>query len=170
MKQAHQSESEPLWKDEFSIESAHETIVNRRQFTKFLTLTSLGMFVGNLWILSKTWFDKQSLFPKTVIAKTDEVPVGAVKLFRYPTEADPCIMVRTSQDQFVAYSQKCTHLSCPVHYSQKTGQIECPCHEGSFSLHTGEVLKGPPPRPLPRIVLEKRDGLLLAIGIDIQNE
>ena len=39
--------SEPLWKDEFSVQLADERYVTRRQFTKFLTLTSLGMFAGN---------------------------------------------------------------------------------------------------------------------------
>jgi hypothetical protein len=42
---------EPLWKDEFSVFTSDERYVTRRQFTKFLTLASLGMFVGNLWIL-----------------------------------------------------------------------------------------------------------------------
>ena len=31
--------------------TSDERYVTRRQFTKFLTLASLGMFVGNLWIL-----------------------------------------------------------------------------------------------------------------------
>ena len=39
---------EPLWREEISIFSAEERYVNRRQFAKFLVLTSLGMFVGNL--------------------------------------------------------------------------------------------------------------------------
>jgi Rieske Fe-S protein len=161
-----ESDTEPLWKDEFSVEAAHETLVNRRQFTKFLTLTSLGMFAGNLWILAKTSWDKRPIFSKQVIASAQDVSVGGVKLFRYPTEADPCILVRTAEDTFVAYSQKCTHLSCPVHFSQKTKRLECPCHEGSFSVETGEVIKGPPPRPLPRIVLEQQNGLLVAVGIE----
>lgn len=168
MKPTH-SESEPLWRDEFPIDAAHESLVNRRQFTKFLTLTSLAMFAGNLWILGKTWFYKKMDFPKQVIAKITDLPVGGVKLFRYPTDNDPCIMVRTEEDKFVAYTQECTHLACPVYYSQKTKRLECPCHEGSFSLETGEVIKGPPPRPLPRITLELQDGLLFATGIQIHD-
>lgn len=167
MKQTHHSESEPLWKDEFSIESAQETLVNRRQFAKFLTLTSLAMFVGNLWILLQAWLYKQPLFPRQAIAKATDIPVGAVKLFRYPGAGDPCIMVRTGEDDFVAYSQKCTHLSCPVYFSTSTGRLECPCHEGSFSVETGEVIKGPPPRPLPRVTLEMQGGMLIATGIKI---
>jgi nitrite reductase/ring-hydroxylating ferredoxin subunit len=165
-----ESETEPLWKDEFSVESAHETLVNRRQFTKFLTLTSLGMFVGNLWILAKSFWDKRPIFPRQVVGQANELPVGSVKLFRYPTSADPCIMVHGDQDQFFAYSQKCTHLSCPVYYSNKTKRLECPCHEGSFSLATGEVIKGPPPRSLPRVILERQNGMLIAVGITTTHE
>ena len=170
MKPLKEADTEPLWREEFSIESAHEKIVSRRQFTKFLTLTSLSMFVGNLWILGKTWFEKQPIFPKQVVTKAIDLPVGGVKLFRYPTDADPCILVRTAEEKFVAYSQKCTHLSCPVYFSATTKRLECPCHEGSFSVDTGAVIKGPPPRPLPRIVLEERDGLLLAVGIETGHE
>ncbi len=45
--------STPLWRDEFSVFTADERYVNRRQFTKFLTLTSFGMLAGNLWILAR---------------------------------------------------------------------------------------------------------------------
>jgi len=47
---------EPLWQDEFSIHTADERYVSRRQFTKFLVLTSLGMFAGNAWILVRSCF------------------------------------------------------------------------------------------------------------------
>lgn len=161
-----EADNEPLWKDEFPTESGHEKLVGRRQFTKFLTLISLSMFAGNLWILAKTWLDKRPIFPKQVVAQASDLPVGGVKLFRYPTEADPCIMVRTDKDRYVAYTQKCTHLSCPVIYSTTTKRLECPCHDGSFSVETGQVIKGPPPRPLPRIILERQNGLLVAVGID----
>jgi Rieske Fe-S protein len=170
MKPLQQADTEPLWKDEFSVESGHETVVNRRQFTKFLTLTSLGMFVGNLWILAKTWIKERPVFPRRIVAGTNDMPIGSVKLFRYPNESDPCIMVRRGENDFVAYSQKCTHLSCPVYYSAQTKRLECPCHEGSFSLETGEVIKGPPPRPLPRILLQRENGVLVAVGIQTGHE
>ena len=44
-------DTESLWRDEFSVFQERERFVNRRQLIKFLTLTSLGMFVGNVWIL-----------------------------------------------------------------------------------------------------------------------
>ena len=140
--------------------------VNRRQFTKFLVLTSLGMFVGNLWILARSLFVREPEYPQKVVGKLEDIPVGGVKLFRYPTEKDPCILVRTSSDNYVAYSQKCTHLTCPVYFAKDKHRLECPCHEGYFSVETGEVLQGPPPRPLPRVVLEKRGTELVAVRMD----
>ena len=139
---------EPLWEDEFSIHVGEERYVNRRQFTKFLVLTSLGMFVGNLWILARSALRREPVFPEKVVAQVGEIPVGGVKLFRYPGADDPCIMVRTKPDTYVAYGQKCTHLTCPVYFAKEKHRLECPCHEGYFSVETGEVLQGPPPRPV----------------------
>jgi nitrite reductase/ring-hydroxylating ferredoxin subunit len=89
------------------------------------------------------------------VARLDEIPVGGSKLFRYPTEADPCILIRLTTDRFAAYNQSCTHLKCPVYF--KSDRLVCPCHEGSFSAEDGRVLAGPPPRPLPRHLIEIRD-------------
>jgi Rieske Fe-S protein len=87
-----------------------------------------------------------------------------------PTAADPCIMIRTADETYVAYSQVCTHLSCAVFYSQASKNIECPCHKGVFAADTGAVLAGPPPRPLPRVVLERRGADLVAIQIELRAE
>src|SRR5690349_5529236 len=100
----------PLWRDEFSIQSATEKYVARRQFAKFLVLTSLGMFIGNLWILVRSWFVAKPQFLPQRISTITDIKVGGVKLFSYPTADDPCIMIRTASDTLVAYSQKCTHL------------------------------------------------------------
>jgi Rieske Fe-S protein len=92
--------------------------------------------------------------------------VGGVKLFRYPGPEDPCILIRRSENEYAAYSQKCTHLSCAVYYSREKARLECPCHEGYFSVRDGRVLQGPPQRPLPRVVLQRRGDALVAVGMD----
>lgn len=158
-----------LWRDEFSIEAAHERYVARRQFGKFLVLTSFGMFVGNLWILAKSWLRKPEVFPRRLVVRVGDVPRGGVKLFRYPGPDDPCILFHTQSDRFVAYSQKCTHLSCAVIPATDGQRIECPCHHGFFSIEDGRVLQGPPPRPLPRIVLDQQGDELWATGVDLGN-
>ena len=81
-------DSEALWKEEFSIYTADERYVSRRQFTKFLTLASLGMFVGNLWILARSHFTRSAVFPRSMVAGIGEIPVGGVKFFSYPSPAE----------------------------------------------------------------------------------
>lgn len=159
-----------LWREEVPIRSADEKYVNRRQFAKFLVLTSLGMLVGNVWILVRSWLARAPAYPVRVVARAAEVPVGGVKLFRYPGPDDPCILVRYGADEYAAYSQKCTHLSCAVYYSNENRRIECPCHEGYFSVRDGRVLQGPPQRPLPRVLLERRGDALVAVGMSLHPE
>jgi Rieske Fe-S protein len=158
--------STPLWRDEFSVYTADERYVNRRQLTKFLTLTSFGMFVGNLWILARSAFHRAPSYPRVAVAAAGEIPVGGVKIFAYPTANDPCILVRTGADSYVAYSQKCTHLSCAVFYEKDRNRLECPCHQGFFSITDGSVLQGPPRRPLPRVTLERGGGRLFAVRME----
>ena len=161
------AKEEPLWRDEFSIQSSTEKYVARRQFAKFLILTSLGMFIGNLWILVRSWFAPKKLFEPRRASGLNEIGVGEVKLFSYPTSEDPCIMIRTAPEQIVAYSQKCTHLSCAVYFSRDRSRLECPCHEGYFSVGDGSVLQGPPPRGLPRITLKRQGDDIIATGVEL---
>ena len=151
--------------DEFAIETAIEQYVTRRQFSKFLVLTSLGMFAGNLWILVKSWLRRPEVYSERIVADINDVGVGDVKLFSYPETTDACIMIRTAADEVVAYSQKCTHLSCAVYYAKEANRLECPCHEGYFSVADGSVLQGPPPRALPRILLRRQGDQVIATGV-----
>lgn len=156
-----------LWTEEFSVQASEDKYVLRRQFAKFLVLTSFGMLAGNAWIWVKSLLARRrtaAAMPVLEIATAAEIPVGGVKLFNYPGPNDNCILVRPSADRYVAYSQKCTHLSCAVYYAHESGQLACPCHQGYFSVEDGRVLQGPPPRPLPRVALERKGEQLVAIG------
>jgi nitrite reductase/ring-hydroxylating ferredoxin subunit len=158
--------SAPLWQDEFPVFTADERYVSRRQFTKFLTLTSFSMFVGNLWILARSTLRRAPVHPRQMVARVGEMPVGGVKTFAYPSSAEPCILVRTADDTYVAYSQKCTHLSCAVVYAKDQNRLECPCHKGFFSIVDGAVLAGPPQRPLRRVMLQRQGDELLAVRVE----
>jgi Rieske Fe-S protein len=169
MKWFRKPSNAPLWQDEFSVFTADEKYVSRRQFTKFLTLTSFAMLAGNLWILVRSWFHRAPSYPSQAVASLGEIPVGGVKTFAYPTADDPCILVRTAEDAYVAYSQKCTHLSCAVYYDHERNRLECPCHKGFFSVQDGAPIQGPPQRPLPRVELARNGGQLVAIRMEGEN-
>ncbi len=102
----------------------------------------------------------------TPLGRVDEVAVGGTRTFAYPAEQDPCLLVRADERTFVAYSQKCTHLSCAVVPSVEDGVLRCPCHDGVFDLRSGVPLAGPPRRPLTRVRLEIRDGRIFAAGVE----
>lgn len=164
----HGSSTTPAWAEEFSVHAGEDAYVQRRQFTKFLVLTSLGMVAGNAWIwLKAVSGEEPHEWPRVVIARASGIAPGTVRLFTYPTAADPCILVRRPGGEFAAFSQKCTHLSCAVYYSAERDRLECPCHEGYFSAANGRVLQGPPPRPLPQVALEQEGDDLVAVGLDL---
>lgn len=66
---------------------------------------------------------------------------------------------RGPDDGFVVFSNECTHLSCGVRWDADVRQFLCPCHEGKFN-DRGEVVEGPPPRPLIRYRTKVEDGKL----------
>lgn len=166
MKLLGRAKREPLWKEEFSVFAADERYVSRRQFAKFLVLTSAAMFAGNVWLLIKSFARRKASWPQQTVAAASDLGIGESKTFLYPTEEDHCILIRTGERKFAAFSQKCTHLSCAVYYDRGKNALACPCHNGYFSARDGAVLQGPPPRPLPRIVLNQRGGQLIAVGIE----
>src|SRR5262249_19143263 len=77
---------------------------------------------------------------------------------------DPCLLVRLDEATLVAYSQACTHLSCAVVPRVAEGVLHCPCHEGYFDLLTGRNIAGPPPRPLPKILIGIQGADVFATG------
>jgi nitrite reductase/ring-hydroxylating ferredoxin subunit len=98
-----------------------------------------------------------------------ELPVGGARLFEYPAgNSLPAGALR--RDRVGAYGQRCTHLSCPVFWRADERRLVCPCHHGAFAVEDGRVLQGPPPRPLPRVQLERRGDLLVAVGIEQHGE
>ncbi len=60
---------------------------------------------------------------------------------------------------FVVFSRVCTHLNCLVRWNESKGQFLCPCHGGVFDKE-GNVVAGPPSRPLERMPLKVEDGVL----------
>ena len=155
---------EPAWREHFPLTSAGEDEVTRREFVRYLVLASGGFAAGNVGIA--LWASLRSINegqPRAIVALA-EVAEGTAHLFHYPTGDDPAILVHLPGGELRAFSQKCTHLGCVVYYAPENGEMECPCHEGFFDATTGEVLSGPPQRPLGRIDVEVRNGTVWALG------
>jgi nitrite reductase/ring-hydroxylating ferredoxin subunit len=160
---------QPQWRNDFPVDWPQDELVARRDFTKFLVLTSFAFVMGQVWIVFENLRRRRrGLPPVRKIADLSAIPIGGATTFAYPDEHDDCILVRTAEQRFVAYSQKCTHLACAVTPRVSENCLHCPCHHGFFDLATGSPTAGPPRRPLPRITLEIRDGAIYATGVEVR--
>jgi Rieske Fe-S protein len=160
---------QPQWANDFPINTDQDNYVARRDFVKFLVLTSFAFVVGQCWIGFENVLRRSRGKPAVrAIAHISRVPVGSSIPFAYPEEHDNCLLIRRGEDDLVAYGQKCTHLSCAVVPKVELGQLLCPCHEGCFDMSTGRPISGPPRRPLPRITLEIRHGTIFATGVELR--
>jgi nitrite reductase/ring-hydroxylating ferredoxin subunit len=160
-------DAQPAWRQDFPIDWPQDAYIERRDFVKFLVLTSLAFTVGQFWIGAQNWWRHRARRPEIRrIASFAALQVGSVTTFTYPTEHDPCVLVRPAPNVLLAYGQKCTHLSCAVIPDVGSGTIRCPCHDGRFDLSTGRPIAGPPRRPLTRILLDVRGDDVYATGVE----
>jgi len=156
-------EAAPKWRQDFPIEWEGDHYVSRREMVKFLTLGSALLAAANWVTALASKFVHRGSHAERYIGSASALEQNGSLLFRYPTDDDPCIAVRTADGKLVAYSQVCTHLSCAVIYEKAKNDLFCPCHNGVFNL-AGEPIAGPPTRPLPRILLEQRGDQVYAVG------
>lgn len=160
-------EQQPRWRQDFPIDWPADQYVARRDFGRFLVLTSGAFVAGQAWIAARHLVRANRPAPPRVrIAVLDEIPVGSATVFVYPGPDDRCLLVRPDERTLLAFSQLCTHLSCAVVPRIAEGVLACPCHEGYFDLYTGRNIAGPPPRPLPKIRLDVVGDEVFATGIE----
>lgn len=65
---------------------------------------------------------------------------------------------RTGKDIQV-FDPACTHLGCRIKFQNDKNRYFCPCHGGVFD-DGGNVVSGPPPKPLSKYPVDIRDGKL----------
>ncbi|MFZ3217643.1 MAG: Rieske (2Fe-2S) protein [Candidatus Acidiferrales bacterium] len=135
--------------------------ITRRGFNSWLGFAALAAALGAVVVY---WRERKPSYPVKVIAQAGEIPVGGSKIFTYPADDRPCFLLRPADDTYLAFSRLCTHHTCPVFYRPEDKIFACPCHGGIFSATTGAVLDGPPPKPLPQVILERRGNNIVATG------
>jgi cytochrome b6-f complex iron-sulfur subunit len=88
-----------------------------------------------------------------VAGQAGQVKPNSGLIFKFGSK--PGLLVRTTDGELKAFSAVCTHLDCTVQFKSDTSQIWCACHNGMYDLQ-GNVVSGPPPRPLERLVVNQR--------------
>ena len=155
---------EEQWREEFPYPWDEDEIVTRRDTLRFLLAGSGALFLatGALAIIGN--LPSGSSVQKVAIARVGELAENAWKVFNFPDQYAQGILINLPGKGLVAYSDVCTHLSCAVLY-QGDGKLHCPCHEGLFDARTGDVLAGPPTRPLSLIQLAIQNGTIYAVKV-----
>ena len=147
---------------------AGETVTRRRLFTggalaaggiasAAFGLPALGFALGPLFERSEApnFQDvgpETDFNPETYVAKviTIDPYVGEPgKTTVYVRRFDPTRDTDKLHQPYVAISNRCMHLGCPVRYVSASERFICPCHGGVYEFD-GKVAGGPPVRPLDR--------------------
>jgi menaquinol-cytochrome c reductase iron-sulfur subunit len=92
-------------------------------------------------------------------ASVDSIPVGVPTRVEYVKRTRDAwrrvtgrfaawVLTKDGED-FVVYGPDCTHLGCAYRWDEPKQLFLCPCHAGVFDID-GNVVSGPPPRPLDR--------------------
>ena len=94
------------------------------------------------------------------VGRADAIPEGDAQN-RIIGDED-WLVIRRTGERYHALSATCTHSQvCLVGWDPERAQAVCPCHRGVFDLY-GNVVSGPPPRPLEyREVIEREGNLYL---------
>ena len=101
-------------------------------------------------------FGTQAYVQKIIDLIPDVADSGKTTI--YVRKTDPAKDDKKLQDQpFVAISNRCMHLGCPVRYVQAAQRFICPCHGGVYGP-LGQVDGGPPVRPLDRFYTKVENG------------
>lgn len=155
--------SDDRWDVPFPYHWDADDYVTRRDLLRFAVMTSGALFAGTSVLAALSVVNDRRRGERTPIVAAGEIEPGQVHYFSYPGKEDHALLLRLDSGELVAYSGKCTHLSCAVYWAAERGVIRCPCHEGIFEAATGEVIAGPPPRPLPTIEIAEEDGQIYAV-------
>jgi Rieske Fe-S protein len=140
--------------------------INRREFIKGVSAVVGGLITVVIGIPTVAYLIDPALQESVKegwipVGKLSDIPVGKPTPFSFTrvqvngwertATSHGGFVIRQSEDpkDLLILNSRCTHLSCTVNWSETDQVFLCPCHDASFGQQ-GEVLGGPPPRPLDR--------------------
>ncbi len=68
-------------------------------------------------------------------------------------------ILKNADGSLTAYDPRCPHAMCAYKWVAAENMFKCNCHGGEFALD-GSVLAGPPPRPLNRLPITDKGGVV----------
>jgi cytochrome b6-f complex iron-sulfur subunit len=136
--------------------------LGRRSFFNRLFQVVMGLwgvaFITVVFSYIKTPRESKSIDEKVSrVGPLSDLQVDDAKFIA--DERLPFWVIRTSSGDLIALSATCTHLRCILQWDKESGRLVCPCHAGAFDLN-GNVVAGPPPRPLQSLKVDTRGGIV----------
>ncbi len=148
--------------------------VTRRKFLGYL-IGGISGLIGVIvavpvigYFLSPIWRKQSRMF--TLIASVSDIPVDQPTFVTYEerirdgwyitTLSKGAWVVNKDGKELIVFDPRCTHLNCPYYWDKKIQIFQCPCHDGEFDI-SGDVIGGPPPRPLDRLEFVVENGDIL---------
>ena len=139
-------------------------VMDRRSFVKIVTASLGSMMAAIVGLPMIQYFISPALGKTTSddwisLGSVDNFPFDIPTLFNFTIAKvngwersslsyGAFVLRKEGQDPIV-FSDVCTHLSCRVNWNEESSKFYCPCHAAFFDKN-GEVVSGPPPRPLDR--------------------
>jgi Rieske Fe-S protein len=153
------------WRAAFPYHWDADDLASRRELLRFAVYASGALFGSTAIIAALGMLRRPTTTAPQAIARISDVPEGTAVYFNFPEAETQAMLLHLPGGRFVAYSQRCTHLSCAVYYQADRQRLYCPCHEGVFSPETGDPVAGPPQRRLEQITLSQDGDTLYATEI-----
>ena len=137
--------------------------MSRREFVQVVTAVLGGIIAAVVGLPAVGYLISPSLKGRSTtenwipIGPVDNIPIGAPTLFSFTrtkingwektVNSYGVFVVRNEADEIRVFSNVCTHLACRVNWDGEASEFKCPCHAAVFDVN-GNVVNGPPPRPL----------------------
>ena len=156
-----------------------ETALSRRKFLEKVTvgiggvLTALFGTPAAIFVIQPALKKEQSS-DWMRLGSASKVTPGIPTLFSlkvqretgWITDEEELMVYAFTEDgrDYAVMSNICTHLACRVRWIEERQEFFCPCHNGVYDK-AGNVLAGPPPRPLDRYEVKiENDDLFMKVG------
>lgn len=152
-----------------------QQVLSRRQFLKDIIYAVGGVIAATLAYPAVRYFiypavRKSPAEPFSQAASLADFTVGVPTFITYEervqdgwatvTHSKGAWVVYNGGNNIVVFDPHCTHLGCGYSWNAGRKLFLCPCHGGVFDIN-GNVVAGPPPRPLDHIEYQINQNALL---------
>lgn len=115
-------------------------------------------------------------YPRLRVVRLARLKPNRPVVFNYPLKSQPNVLLDMGRavpngvgpkKSIVAYSILCQHMGCPVNYEPAIREFVCSCHQSRYDPERlGSIVQGLAMQPLPRVLLQVKQGAVWAVGVD----